>query len=361
MFLLKNLISYVACFSSVTFLPFSLYSADHLAVLQKIEIATPFGDEENPSDLVQELLQSPAMKRLQEIDQSGVTRYTRDLPAFNRHEHSLGVYTLLKRYGLSEKECIAGLLHDISHTVFSHVGDNLFDNEEEPYHDRIHLKFLKQHGIDKILEKYGYNLNDVDASNPTYTALEQDLPNLCADRIEYTFHTAFLFGEMCSCEIDYILQELVYENGNWYFNNLETARYFADLSLYFAENFWANPFDMLGYHYCADAIRTAISNEELTIDDVLFSTDALVLAKLNSSQDPKVIALMQKCNHPSQFARLCTQEDSDLFLKAKFRGVDPLVQFEGILLPLSVLDHEFAAKRTILKNKVELGYHYKFL
>src|SRR6202041_3406853 len=97
-----------------------------------------FGCESNPSQLVLDLLASPMMQRLKGIDQSGITKYIQDLPSFSRYDHSVGVYMLLRTYGRTEKECIAGLLHDASHTVFSHVGDLVFDPEDakESYQDK---------------------------------------------------------------------------------------------------------------------------------------------------------------------------------------------------------------------------------
>lgn len=328
---------------------------------QTIELSIPFGYEETPSELVKELLTNSALIRLKEIDQSGITRYTQDLPSFSRYEHSIGVYMLLRRYGLSEKECIAGLLHDVSHTVFSHVGDLLFkdDGERIDYHDRIYLWYLKQHGIDQILEKYGLTVEEIDPSNEAFTALEQDLPNMCADRIQYTLNTGYLFGQICICEIDSILQDLVYEAPHWYFTSIETARYFANLSLYFSENLWANPQDMLGYHWCAEAMKLAIENKEISISDILFSTDLTVLTALQNSSSPEIQNLMKKCYHPFEKSKQSNKEDNAFFLKTKFRGIDPLVLHEGHLTPLTTIDSEFASKYYTLKNVVESGYYFK--
>ena len=43
-------------------------------------------------------------------------------------EHSLGVYLLLRRLGADRREQVAGLLHDISHTAFSHAVDFLISS-----------------------------------------------------------------------------------------------------------------------------------------------------------------------------------------------------------------------------------------
>ena len=76
---------------------------------------------------VMPVINSDVMQRLKDIDQSGAARYLGvKLPAFSRYEHSVGVYALLKKAGALKKEQVAGLLHDASHTVFSHVGDYIW-------------------------------------------------------------------------------------------------------------------------------------------------------------------------------------------------------------------------------------------
>jgi HD superfamily phosphohydrolase len=87
-------------------------------------VDTIFGkiDEQNPVAI--KLLNHDVVQRLKHIDQSGPLIYiSNEYPAYSRYDHSLGVYALLKRYNVSTEEQIAGLMHDTSHTVFSHLAD----------------------------------------------------------------------------------------------------------------------------------------------------------------------------------------------------------------------------------------------
>lgn len=301
------------------------------------------------------------MQRLKEIDQSGITRYTSDLPAFTRFDHSLGVYTLLRRYEAPMEECIAGLLHDASHTVFSHVGDFLFGDGDlkESYQDSIHLWYLKQQGIADILSPCGLTIEDIDPKRADFTALEQPLPDMCADRIEYNLHTAYLFGLMSQEDISTILNDLQYRQGKWFFYNRHSARRFADLSLHFTENFWGTAENLLSYIWGAEALRQAIVIGEISTEEMHFSTDQKVLEKLWASKDPIVQEYLEQCYHPLNYYAIVPKNEEELFISGKFRGIDPLVWEDGELARLTSLDAKFAAEYKRISDITSQGFSVK--
>ena len=89
-----------------------------------------FGKKQKICDpSVVELLESKVMQRLKGVDQHGIPHYFCNLSPFSRFDHSVGVYLLVKNAGASDKEQIAALLHDASHTAFSHTADFLFKNK----------------------------------------------------------------------------------------------------------------------------------------------------------------------------------------------------------------------------------------
>ena len=56
------------------------------------------------------------------------------------------MYALLKKFGASTEEQIAGLIHDVSHSAFSHCIDYVLDEGSEKTHnhqDRIFATFVK--------------------------------------------------------------------------------------------------------------------------------------------------------------------------------------------------------------------------
>ena len=95
--------------------------------------------------------------------------------------------------GLQEQ--VAGLLHDVSHTAFSHVVDVVLENEAEDYHEAIFMDVIKQSSIPAILEKYGYEVENI-LDTSRWSLLEQSAPALCADRIDYTLRDRYFYGNL---------------------------------------------------------------------------------------------------------------------------------------------------------------------
>src|SRR3989344_9249800 len=105
--------------------------------------------------LIIELLGNPLMKRLEHINQYGAFSYVCPKMYTTRLEHSLGVYFLLKSWGAPRAEQVAGLLHDVGHTVFSHVGDWLKNRTENPdYNDEMFEPMIRRSSIPVLLQDY---------------------------------------------------------------------------------------------------------------------------------------------------------------------------------------------------------------
>jgi HD superfamily phosphohydrolase len=134
-----------------------------------ITIHTIYGDDQITEPLLIDLLTCGASERLKYVRQYGVTFYTnQEINAnYSRYEHSIGGLFLLRRYKAPLIEQAAGLLHDASHTVFSHVGDhfNPPKNHNSSYQDEIHAWYLKQSGVSHILNRYNIFIDDILITN----------------------------------------------------------------------------------------------------------------------------------------------------------------------------------------------------
>ena len=161
-----------------------------------VEIETFYGPVNVEEPVLLELIESPPFQRLKHIHQYGVAYYTTHREEFTRYQHSLGVFALLRTNGCSLEEQMAGLLHDVSHTVFSHVGDWIFNrqNHDVDYQNLTHGDYLEKSGLGDILRKYGYAVDQIQPKQELYPALEQPVPTLCADRIDYNLQGAYYQG-----------------------------------------------------------------------------------------------------------------------------------------------------------------------
>lgn len=314
------------------------------------------------SSLLRELYHSSCFQRLNDVDQSGPAYYFHRIPKFTRASHSIGVWHLLKRHGCSLEEQAAGLLHDASHTAFSHLGDYLFTDDIQKsvsmgYQDSIHLSYLEQQRIGEILAKYGLQLRDIDSDR--CQALEQPLPDLCADRIEYNLHTALVMQLMTGREVKDIVSDLDFDGTYWFFHDPQLARKFSELSLRFTQNFWAAPWNVrLNIHFAA-ILKRGLALGALSKAD-LFLTDAAVLKKIQPLRsDPVVQVYWKQCER--------TEEDlpdisyKTVEVRPKFRGVDPFVKTEKGLVRLTTIDAGYKSRFEAVHNWCAEGYEIRII
>ncbi len=308
-----------------------------------------------------DLINSEAMQRLKLIHQYGVAHYPNKNIAYSRYQHSLGVLHILKVVGCSLQEQIAGLLHDVSHTVFSHVADVLFAHKSSvnSYQDDIHEWYISKTDIPAILSKYGFCVKDILHKSGTFKALEQDLPDLCADRLEYLLNGAFLEQLLTAQQVQDIFASLCFNNQTWYFSSLEQARKLADISLHLTEFRFASAWNIASYYWAAQALRLALDSQLLTLDDIHFSSDDAVWNKLAAVHIDNIDLLLKKIENSMQYCALSDASTFDLYVKPKLRGIDPLVMVDSQLVRLSVLDQDFYNKFWCLKNKLENGLYLK--
>jgi len=332
---------------------------------KSLAIETIVGAIEVTEPVLIELLQHPIMSRLKEIDQHGAPTYFASRPTFSRYEHSLGVFALLHLQGCSLAEQIAGLLHDASHTTYSHTADHLFKTGNQvAYQDRIHGWFLQKMGIDLLLQRYDIALDEVLPDNPAHTALKQKHPRLCADRIEYILHTGLAFGRISADELASITSALHFENGSWFLTGKKEARMMADLSVHFSKNNWSSDENLAWHYWLCQALQQAIAREIVSFDDLHFGTDKEVLHALESSDDKHIKEMLTKCRAPEQhFVSVKESSSYDLIDYPKCRGVDPLVREKGSqeLVPLSQLDSEYKTVLAKTKQEMDAGNRIKFI
>lgn len=307
-------------------------------------IETFYGEIEVNEPVLLELIHSPAFQRLKEIHQYGVGYYTTHREEFTRYEHSLGVFTLLRENGRSLEEQIAGLLHDVSHTVFSHVGDWIFNhqNDEVDYQSLTHADFIEKSGLKAILEKYGFTVEGILPKESLFPALERPLPNLCADRLDYNIEGAYHRGVLTKEEAIALFHEIRFIDSNWISKDTPLLKKLVRFSIDMSKSCWGSPMNYVLSMWLADAIQRGLDTGLLTMDEIRFGTDSQVWNKL--LDDP----VMDKLQNPFNYIAFCSDEDEDLHINSKYRGIDPLVMVDGEPKRLTSLDPE-------LKKEFEEG------
>ncbi len=286
-----------------------------------------YGEIEVCDPVLLELLRSPSVVRLQGVQQYGIPQEYHPTPGFTRYEHSVGVMVLLKRLGAGITEQIAGLLHDISHTAFSHVTDYLWMDEKAQ--DARHREYLLKSELPIILARHNIRAEDV-ATIESHSLLERETPDLCADRVDYALRELAL-GPRKSLIPTY-LESLRVVEGKIVFADFASAREFARDYLYMHSLKWAGVEKTVRQHIFAEALKSALECKALKVAD-LFENDGYVLGKLQSCQHPRVCALLDllACK-----LKLESDTDSpDLILTRMQRHIDPEFISNGGLLRVS--------------------------
>lgn len=282
------------------------------------------------SSLIGKLIKSAPLRRLKGIAQYGVPDRFYHLKGYSRFEHSLGVMILLQILSASEEEQIAGLLHDISHTAFSHVVDWVIGSGHiENFQDDKHQDFIKSSEIGEILKRYNLDPERIsDLRN--FKLLDSELPELCADRIDYALREFSLkTARIC-------LKSLTAKDGKIVFKNKAAARLFARNFLRKQMDHWGGFEAASRYRIFADLLKIALEKKVLNFTD-FWQDDKFIVKKLLNSKDRTIINKLSILRNKN----LKGFPLSGTIVHKKFRFVDPEFIYKDKLVRLSLADPKF--------------------
>lgn len=334
----------------------------HVSAERALTLNTIYGTYSITEPVIIDLLEHPMMQRLQKVHQYGLDYYLNKPIEYNRYEHSLGVFVLLRRFGASKLEQVAGLLHDVSHTAFSHVADYLFkaQDEKSSYQDEHHEDFLRESGLAAVLEKHGISVEDIHHKHKYFKGLEQELPDICADRLEYNLMGGFVEGLISHKEIKQILNDLRYEHGRWFFTDASSACRFAECPLYMTEHTWTSAKSMIINTLAADLLQTALDAKVVSLNDIRFGSDEEIWLTMNNTHHSSVWKVLCKIQYCVDNFYVSNENHYDLFVKGKFRGIDPWVKKNGSFYRLTEIDPQFKVAYEKLKDTMSRGCYITY-
>ena len=301
-----------------------------------------YGALDAGAPVIQALLQTQALRRLEGVLQHGVTALIGITRPVTRLEHSLGVMALVQRLGAGEAEQVAALLHDVSHTAFSHVVDYVFDRHEaQSYHEEHKEWFMASSDLPETLARFGYDWR-LFLHEDDFVLLEQPAPALCADRLDYFLRDAYDLGLASLAEVQAALDSLAVYEGRIVCLDLAAARRMGDTYLAADQASWANFREVGLYELAAQAIRLGLQRGVIADAD-LWTTDAQVWARLQSCADAEIRRQAALVSPQTGFA--WDAAAPDFWVSTKLRTIDPDVLAGGQLRRLSELDAAFAARR----------------
>lgn len=333
-------------------------------VLCAKQIETFYGSIEVEEPVLLELIESPIFQRLKHIHQYGVSYYTTYPEEYNRYDHSIGVFAILRANHASLEEQIAGLLHDVSHTAFSHVGDWVFgkENQDKDYQNCIHSLFLEKTGLADILKKYHFTPDQIQPKEELFPALENPLPNLCADRIDYNIQGAYYQGVITYEEAILVFKNLRFINHRWVSTDPALMKKLTRFSLFMTKNCWGGPANYMTSRWLADAILRGIDLGYISYAELHYGTDQVIWDKLMLQKDPVIEKKMKMImNAESYFAIIDTVNEADFIVKSRFRGINPWVLSESQCMRITEMDDQLAEEYEETKQIVGKGWLIKAL
>lgn len=315
-----------------------------------------FGEVEINEPVLIDLINSKPLQRVKKINQGGPCQYIHaGLAENNRFVHCVGAMLLLRHFKATLAEQIAGLLHDVSHTAFSHLADYVFGGNvyEMDYQDSILDQFISRSEIPEILSKHGIKVEEV-LDLHRFPLQEQPIPDLCADRIDYSLRHPFFAYHIAPLRTDDVLKHLIVHDGKFMMDNAIVAWKYARAFLSWYHEDLAGPRCLAAHEILADAIKRAIAIGVMSKED-MFKDDEYVMDKLCQSRDPHIEQLIAQLN--LEFDCVIDTANPDLVSGIKTRYIDPLVIEEGKVQRVSEIYSDFAKELEMQKEKF---HHKKF-
>jgi hypothetical protein len=322
----------------------------HDRIYGKIKITEP---------VIIRLIQGRDIQRLKGIDQAGYAKAFFPGTEHTRFEHSLGVMNLLRIFRASLNEQIAGLIHDVSHSSFSHCIDYVFKKGSQKMHDyqdSIFQKFIYKTEIPRILRKYKIDVECI-LDERNFPLKEKNLPDLCADRIDYSLRTAIMFKTIEAEKADYFIKNLTVSNDHWMFKDFKSAEQFANLFFLLNKKYYSGFKSALMFKTVGDCLRYALEKRYISKKD-LFTTDKYVLSKIRTflKKDKQLAQLFLRMNN--KIPCVNNPQNYDVVVYCKSRVVDPLCFDSRKIKRVSEIDKNW--KIIIEKELLPKKYYLRF-
>lgn len=298
-------------------------------------------------NFLKKYIELPIMQRLSGIGLLCGTDWTslyKNRFFYSRLDHSVGVALIIWNFTKDKTQTIAGLLHDVSTTVFSHVsdfrkGDALTQTStEEPTTKMI----LSDSALCKLLESDGIEPKDV-VDYHIYPIADNEIPSLSADRLEYMYPSglaldgSWTFEEIAKTYNDLIILKNEENKEELGFKTIEMAELYCKKFCMIGHILQLNE-NKLCLQLLSQIMSKAVELDVLQEKDFMTLSESKIIEKIEYFISKKTLSLeeqkfatmyntfrkMTKVEHTSQ--KLPEDEYFCVSLKVKQRYINPLVK-----------------------------------
>lgn len=291
--------------------------------------------DEYPS-FIDEYCVSPCLQRLSGIslfcgvDYCGLFKVKE---FYSRLDHSIGVALIIWHFTKDKKAAIAGLLHDVSTPVFSHVIDFMYKDylKQEKTEEKNSTMIASDAYLCDLLKRDGIDVKDV-MDYKAYPIADNEVPQLSADRLEYMYSTGLFLTQDYDLETIEKTYKDLYVSKNeetideLAFKDISVAELFTKQCCNVGRFFQTNE-DKMSLEYLSHIVKCAISENIFNESDVYSYREAEIWEKMYTNGS---LLLKEKMDHFSKLHKImCSNKyvDSEctIHMNVKKRYIDPLV------------------------------------
>lgn len=307
-------------------------------------------------DFIDKYVKLPLLQRLSGIGLlcgSDWTKLFHNRFFYSRLDHSIGVALIIWNFTHDKAQTIAGLLHDVSTSVFSHVsdfrkGDALTQTITESDNARL---IREDSQLVSLLESDGLTVEQVQDYH-IYPIADNEIPQLSADRLEYMFPSgAVLEGSWNLNDIRETygdIQILQNENGKSElgFSTIKIAEEYCRKFCMTGHLLQMNE-DKLTLHMLGQIMNKAVEEGILKESDFMNLSEKEIINKIGEKGSEEFHRLYKAFRNMKEIIHTNDRlDEKDYFiisLKVKQRYINPLVKTEKGVCRLSHAS-DFAAK-----------------
>ena len=244
-------------------------------------------------------------------------------------DHSIAVALIVWHFTHDKKQTLAGLFHDISTPAFKHCIDFMNgDHMKQESTEGLTSEFIRRSGdVVKLLNRDGIKLEEIDDYH-IYPIADNDVPQLAADRLEYSFSNAYYIYKMITLDDirefydDIEVQQNESGKPELGFKTKAIARKFVCLTSKLS-TIYRNDKERYSMQLIADILKRMRDDGDLTVEELYDMKESDMIARIEKSKYGKVFRQWRKAKrlHSSS---LKPSGVYYVYQPAKIRYIDPL-------------------------------------
>lgn len=264
------------------------------------------------------------------------TRLYRNRFYYSRFDHSVGVALIIWHFTHNKAQTIAGLLHDVSTPVFSHVsdfrkGDALTQTATEAPNERL---IRTDSALASLLAAAGLSADQV-CDYHLYPIADNEIPCLSADRLEYMYPSgmaldgSWTYEEIARSYNDITILQNEEGQPELGFNTLVTAEEYTEHFCLIGHILQLNE-DKLCLHLLGQIMNLAVEEGILREEDFMQLSEAQIIKRLEDDMtgSQQLKSLYRTFRSMTAIVHSQTQLAGHfcMNLKVKMRYINPLVR-----------------------------------